>query len=603
MRGGAVPIRPLSAEVTAQIAAGEVVERPASVVKELVENALDAGATRIDVEVAEGGRQLIRVSDDGRGIPADELPLAFARHATSKLSHLRDLDALQTLGFRGEALASIAAVSHTELCSRTAVSTRAVEVVMDAGAEVRQGPAARAPGTTVSVRGLFRPTPARFKFLRSTQAEAARIHAVVAAYALAAPQVRFQLRFDARDVLASPGDGELASAVRAIYRDDADNMLPVAGAGRNGVMLDGLVGAPTLSRATREHFWLFVNGRWIVHRGVNAAIEGAYRTLLQVGRHPVAVIRLTVPPETVDVNVHPTKAEVRFLRDRDICSAVYTAVQEVLLASPVVPEAEYRQDPPPWPAWNASPLSGPLAQPPRPEPTSEGFDGGYPGRAAAVAGTDGTSASGPASGGAVSPFTPPRQAPFPRMPVLRVLGQVDESYIISEGPQGVYLIDQHAAHERILFDRLRAAAQEGVSPQILLEPAPLHLTPGQVAAYQAQAGLFAQLGFQLEPFGGDSLLLRGVPPTLAGRNPVRALLDVLDEMGEEHRGGTTYGEAALWAVACRSAIKAGQQLSTDEMVELVRQLEATSSPQTCAHGRPTMIHLSVSQLERQFGRR
>jgi len=189
------------------------------------------------------------------------------------------------------------------------------------------------------------------------------------------------------------------------------------------------------------------------------------------------------------------------------------------------------------------------------------------------------------------------------MPVLRVLGQVDESYIISEGPQGLYLIDQHAAHERILFDRLREAAREGVSPQMLLEPAPMHLTPGQLAVYQEQAALFAQLGFLLEPFGGSALLMRGVPPALAGRDPVRALLDVLDEMSEEHRGGTTYGEAALWAVACRSAIKAGQQLSTDEMVELVRQLEATSSPQTCAHGRPTMIHLSVSQLERQFGRR
>ena len=599
-----MPIRPLSAEVTAQIAAGEVVERPASVVKELVENALDAGATRIDVDVAEGGRQLIRVSDNGRGIPADELPLAFARHATSKLRHLKDLDVLQTLGFRGEALASIAAVSHTELCSRTPEATGAVELVINAGVEVHLGPAARAPGTTVCVRGLFRPTPARFKFLRSTQAEAARIHAVVAAYALAAPQVRLQLRFDTRDVLATPGDGELASAVRALYRDDADHLLPVAGAGRNGVTLDGLVGAPTLSRATREHFWLFVNGRWITHRGVNAAIEGAYRTLLQVGRHPVAIIRLSMPPETVDVNVHPTKAEVRFLRDRDVCSAVYNAVQEVLLASPMVPEAEYQPESLPWPAWNALPLAGPLAQPPRPESEAVGFDAGYlKGDASPVAGPNGPPASDPLPAGAVSPFASPRQVPFPRMPVLRVLGQVDESYIITEGPQGVYLIDQHAAHERILFDRLRAAVREGVRPQFLLEPAPLHLTPGQLAAYQAQADMFAQLGFALEPFGGASLLLRGVPPALAGRNPVRALLDVLDEMSEEHRGGTTYGEAALWAVACRSAIKAGQQLSADEMVELVRQLEATSSPQTCAHGRPTMIHLSVSQLERQFGRR
>ena len=601
-----MPIRQLSAEVTAQIAAGEVVERPASVVKELVENALDAGARRIDVDVTEGGRQLIRVSDDGRGIAAEEMALAFARHATSKLRDLKDLDALQTLGFRGEALASIAAVSHTELCSRTADAASAVELVVDAGAEVRHGPAARAVGTTVSVRGLFRPTPARFKFLRSTQAEAARIHAVVAAYSLVAPQVRFKLRFDTRDVLATPGDGELASAVRALYRDDADHLLPIEGVGRNGVTLDGFVGAPTLSRATREHCWVFVNGRWITHRGINAAVEGAYRTLLQVGRHPVAVIRLSVPPESVDVNVHPTKAEVRFLRDRDICSAVFNAVQAALLASPVVPEADYQQDLPPWPAWNAAPLAGALAQPPRPEREPWNLDATGAGTTASpVTLRDDLPVGGiaPVTAGAAVGLLPLRQVPFPRMPVLRVLGQVDESYIISEGPQGLYLIDQHAAHERILFDRLREAAREGVSPQMLLEPAPMHLTPGQLAVYQEQAALFAQLGFLLEPFGGSALLMRGVPPALAGRDPVRALLDVLDEMSEEHRGGTTYGEAALWAVACRSAIKAGQQLSTDEMVELVRQLEATSSPQTCAHGRPTMIHLSVSQLERQFGRR
>jgi DNA mismatch repair protein MutL len=452
--------------------------------------------------------------------------------------------------------------------------------------------------TTLLTRGLFRPTPARFKFLRSTQAEAARIHAVVAAYALAAPQVRFQLRFDGREVLATAGTGDLASATRAIYRDDADHLLPLEGGGRHGIQVDGYIGAPTLSRATREHLWVFVNGRWINHRGISAALEGAYRTLLQVGRHPVAVIRLSVPPETVDVNVHPTKAEVRFLRDRDVCSAVYTAAQATLLASPVVPEASYQPDAPPWPAWD-----GPApAWPPQPVAAWSAASGAAPPPAVTATGAGG----GPPPSGAPSlPADPAplRQTPFPRMPVLRVLGQVDESYIISEGPQGLYLIDQHAAHERVLFDRLRAAARDGVNPQMLLEPAPLELTPGQAAAYQEQIILFSQLGFVLEPFGGATLLLRGVPPALAGADPVRAVLDVLDEMGEEHRGGTTYGEAALWAVACRSAIKAGQQLSTDEMEELVRQLEATSSPQTCAHGRPTMIHLSVGQLERQFGRR
>ena len=562
-----MPIRPLSPEVTAQIAAGEVVERPASVVKELVENALDAGARRVDVDVEEGGRRLIRVSDDGCGIPAEELPLAFARHATSKLSDLAGLDSLQTLGFRGEALASIAAVSRTELVSRTADGAGAHEHVVEAGELVRRGVAARAGGTTVSVRGLFRPTPARFKFLRSPQAEQARMHSVVAAYAMAAPATAFRLTFDGREALATPGDGDLRSVLRALYHDDVEQLLPLeAASGRSGVALDGFVAAPTLSRATREQIWLFVNGRWITHRGVSAAIEAAYRTLLQVGRHPVAIVRVSVPPDAVDVNVHPAKAEVRFLRDRDICGAVYTAVQTALLASPVVPEALASDHPPPWPVW----------------------DDRMP--------ANGTSPSW-------GDEAPARQVPFPRMPVLRVLGQVDASYIVTEGPEGVYLIDQHAAHERVLYDRLRAAARDGGRPQLLLEPLTLTLAPGQLAAYRDQAELFARLGFLLEPFGGSTLLLRAVPPSLIGTDPARALLDVLDEMGEEQRGGTTYGEAALWGVACRSAIKANQPLSTDEMVELVRQLEATASPQTCAHGRPTMIHLSVSQLERQFGRR
>lgn len=588
-------ILPLSAEVTAQIAAGEVVERPASVVKELVENALDADSTRIDIDVVEGGRQLIRVSDDGRGIAADDLPLAFARHATSKLQSLQDLDALQTLGFRGEAIASIAAVSRTEICSRPATAASAMEQIVEAGAVVRAGPAARAVGATVTVRGLFRPTPARFKFLRSVAAEAGRIHAVVAAYAMAAPQVYFRLTFDGREALATPGDGNLASVLHAVYGADADHMLALHGEGREGVTLDGFAGAPTLSRATREHLWIFVNGRWITHRGASAAIEAAYRTLLQVGRHPVAVVRLRVPPDSVDVNVHPTKAEVRFRRDRDVCSAVYHAVQTALLALPVIPEAAYRPDMPPWPAWTP--------QVPSSEPDSFNGQDASSGATALEPWNRQAAPAPPAS--LISPNTaePHRQTPFPRMPVLRVLGQVDGSYIISEGPEGLYLIDQHAAHERILFDRLRAVTREGVNPQLLLEPVPLRLSPGQLAAYAEQAELFARLGFIIEPFGGGTLLLRAVPPALVDADPVRVLLDVLDEMQDEHRQGTTYGEAALWSVACRSAIKAGQPLSTDEMVELVRQLEATSSPQTCAHGRPTMIHLSVSQLERQFGRR
>ncbi len=583
-------IHTLAPEVAAQIAAGEVVERPASVVKELVENSIDAGATSITVEAEEGGRRLIRVSDDGTGIDAQELSLAFAAHATSKLNRLDDLDNLVTLGFRGEALHSIGAVSTTEIVSRTATGNAAM-VRVEASDLTENGSAARAVGTTVSVRGLFRPVPARFKFLRSIPAEQSRMQAVVTAYALANPAIRFALSFDGRESFYSNGSGDLLDVLRAAYGDNAAQLLPLRReAGHGGIAIDGFISSPALTRATREHIWLFVNGRWIQHRGIVSTIEAAYRSLLQVGRHPLVILRIQLPPAHVDVNVHPTKAEIRFQHEREVAGAVFNSIQAVLLAHPMSPEVVLSAEPASWPDAYSSDSSQEMPNVPVEDDRQPAQNGPAP--------SDQPTWSPP-----VGLAAPPRTVPFPRMPVLRVLGQVDRSYIISEGPEGLYMIDQHAAHERIVYDRLRAAQRDGATPQYLLEPAVVQLSADAFAAFRKQSQLLLNVGFIVEGFGGTSVLLRATPVGLSGEDPRAILVDILDEMVSEFRGGVTYAEAALWSVACRSAIKAGQQLSHEEMTELVRQLEATSSPQTCAHGRPTMIHVSVNQLERQFGRK
>ncbi|MCL4508056.1 MAG: DNA mismatch repair endonuclease MutL, partial [Chloroflexi bacterium] len=501
-----MPIQILSTEVTALIAAGEVVERPASVVKELVENALDAGAKQITVELGDGGKQFIRVSDDGCGIPETELPLAVARYATSKLTSLDDLNRLCTLGFRGEALASIAAVSRLELCSRAISASRAAEIVVEGGAEIQRGPAARASGTSVAVRGLFRSTPARFKFLRSTLAEAGRVHMVVAAYALAWPEVRFALAVDGREALRTSGGGDARTVLAELLDCPPDQLLDLQCSSRADVRVHGAVGVPTLSRSTREHLWVFVNRRWVTHRGVSAAVLNAYRTLLQVGRYPVGVVFVEVPAHLVDVNVHPAKAEVRFARDRDVYGAVYEAVHVALLGHPVVPELGSVVSSLP-----RDVFSSPTLPDPQPAPeigaggsvTWEELGGELPQRPG--------SASFPLAGRAV---TGPNQVPFPRMPVLRVLGQVDSSYIITEGPEGLYLIDQHAAHERILYDRLRQEMRGGAPPQALLAPAVVEVNPRQLAVLHGQLELLSRLGFVIEPFGFTSLLLRAVPTVL-----------------------------------------------------------------------------------------
>ncbi len=638
-----MPIRQLPADVAAKIAAGEVVERPASVVKELVENAIDAGALHIRVELMAGGLSLIRVTDDGRGIPPDELPLAFARHATSKIGVLDDLECIRTLGFRGEALASIAAVARVTLVSRPHDAPAGAQLAAEDGVLGAVSPIGAPAGTSVTVRDLFADVPARLKFLKTRATETGHALHLLEQYALAYPEIRFAAASEGRQVFATPGDGKLFSALVAVYGlRVAEEMVPFGGAdddnppaalpvappsGDDRPRVHGYTSRPTCYKATRQNLSFFVNRRWVQSRTLSYAVEEAYHSLLLAGRHPIAVVNVAIDPALVDANVHPAKTEVKFLRERQVYAAVQRAIRAAVVATAETPEVSPHAFA--IPAWGMPAASPPddiaatagddtsdAAVPEAPLPAHQPLWAGL----ARLAQPNGDDASAPsdeqgalaprgADGGFAVPGVAPR-APVggARLPVLRVLGQVSQAYIITEGPDGVYMIDQHAAHERILLERMVAEWRaRAVSSQLLLEPLPLELSPTEREAIEDHLDALRGLGFELEPFGGDALLVRAVPGVLSGQARAQSLRDLLLELagGDDAaaRHGETWEEHALANVACKAAIKAGQTLSPEEQRELIRQLEATDARQSCCHGRPTMVHLSLDALARQFDRR
>ena len=588
-----MPIRLLPPELAAQIAAGEVVERPVSVVKELVENSVDAGASRITVEVKGGGIEQIRVVDDGAGIPAGEVPLAFQRHATSKLDSPAMLDAIPTLGFRGEAVPSIAAVSRMTMTTRPRAAEVGYHVELTWGALAREGSQGSPPGTTVQVSDLFGNLPARRRFLKSASAESGRIHDLVARYALIFPEIAFQLRVGDRQVLATPGSGRPGDALPAVYGPEVSrNLVEVFGEDPDtGYRAEGFVGNPSLHRANRTYMTFFVNRRWIQSRMLTFALEEAYHGLLPEKRYPLAALNLTLPFEDVDVNSHPAKREVRFHQDGKVYSALQRAVRSVLVAASPVRDLRRAV------GRGAAPGLGPMASPGffsspfdrRPRPPSPEADGTVVNEIGS-----GIEGAGP-SGSALTP----RQA----LPSLRVVGQVRLTYVVAESPDGMYLVDQHAAHERVLFDRLvRRANQRETLSQPLLSPVAVELTPGQQATLESQRDSLSACGFNLEDFGGGSILVRAVPAVLTTGEPGRSLIDILDLAAFE--GVLKESDDLLAAsVACHSAIRAGQSMTEAEMRALLEQLEATDSPHTCPHGRPTLIHFSSYHMEREFGRR
>jgi DNA mismatch repair protein MutL len=570
-----VDIHILPSQVSSLIAAGEVVERPASVVKELVENSIDAGASQIAIEVSQGGLAFIRVSDNGCGVAAESMALAFHRFGTSKLSRAEDLERIVTLGFRGEALPSIAAVADVEMVSRPADAQAAAMLRLVDGKPVEQGSRAAAVGTTVTVLHLFAKQPARRKFLRAPAAENHHIASLISQYALAYPEVRFSLKLDGRQALTTAGSGSLTDAVAAAHGPDvAAAMISIRWppAGESAAFLvSGLAAPPHLSRASRGYVSLFVNRRWVQHRRLTYAIEEAYSGLLPVGRHPIAVVNLEVPPDEVDVNVHPTKAEVRLRHENEVFVALQRAVRQAVLEQAPVPTVAVPTGPPPPPEPSAEAAMLPLWK--------HGVEAGA--QAQAVAAT-----------------APPRVS----LPLLRVLGQVAGTFIVAEGPDGLYLIDQHAAHERVLFEEVCAARQhQKAHVQGLLEPALAELSPRQEEALLAYGDTLAEHGFQLEPFGQRSYRVRGIPALLTGRDAAQALTKLLDSLAEETADPSADRVAAT--LACHGAVRAGQSLAPEEMRELVRRLEQAEVPHTCPHGRPTTVHLSGSWLAQSFRRR
>lgn len=633
--------------VAARIAAGEVIERPASIVKELVENALDAGAGRITVELTAGGIERLRVRDDGCGIPPDELADAFERHATSKLRSEHDLFAVRTLGFRGEALAAIAAAANVDLTTRPAGHDAAAVARMRDGRLAHQGSAAAAPGTTVDVRDLFAALPARLKFLRSVQAEVRAVAQVVADYALAYPDVAFRLDADGRALVQSPGDGDPAAAVAAIHGADvAGRLLPLRGERsahaeatgeidyeRDGVAPDpadpasvrvhGLIGPPDLHRANRSYIHLFAGGRAIQSRTLTHAIEQAYAGLIPAGRHPVAIVHIDVPPEQVDVNVHPRKAEVRFRHERLVYGALHRAVRDALAGAlppagaagafaPVPAAGDGPADAGTWPqaTWPAdAPVRGRdviAGAQPAAMLARDAFAplAGDHAALAALAALDDPRAQTPP---APAPAPPGRAAPQPAAPpsrlgALRALGQVAATYIVAEGEDGLVLIDQHAAHERVLYERVLAARAAGApASQPLLTPAVVELGPMQAALAAELADELAAVGWSIEPADGRAVILRAVPAALARREPERALREHLDRLEAEER--LTGPDRVAASLACRAAVMAGDRLEETQQRALLRALEATATPQTCPHGRPTMLRFSREALERSFSRR
>lgn len=572
-----MPIQVLSPQIASKIAAGEVTERPASVVKELVENSLDAGARRVSVEIRGGGVEYIRVTDDGIGIPPDELAVAFERFATSKLVDPRDLESVGTFGFRGEALPSIAAVSRVAMVSRTQDEDAAAQVEVEAGRVLRRQAVGAARGTSVTVRGLFHNLPARRKFLRSAAAESTRIQSVVGRFALARPDVAVSLTVDGKSTIVANGSGGLREAMAAVYTPQiAEATLHIeAEEGESGV--HGLIGRPSLARSNRNHVTIFVNGRWVQNRSLTFALFEAYRGFLMERRYPIAVVNIDVPYSDVDVNVHPSKTEVRLRDERRVFSILQRTVRETLIANLPVQDLSTR----PADSQNPSDVRSYWPIPPPNQPVQ----------------SDGM--------GSVAPSQDPQQPLIPRraLPALRVLGQIKAAYIAAEGPDGMYLIDQHAAHERVLFDRIKSEARAG-SPSVqgLMEPVTVDLTPEQKEVVESRRSNVIGLGFHIEDFGGGTSVLRGVPAVIGSDDPAASLRDVLDLMSEGG-GYESWDERAAYSLACHGAIRAGKTLTNQETEDLVRQLEQCSQPHTCPHGRPTMIHLSAARLEEEFGRR
>ena len=643
-----MPIQVLSDVVAAQIAAGEVVERPASVVKELLENSLDAGATAIQVDIRGAGTELIRIRDNGDGIPSSEIELALARHATSKLNDIDDLYAIHTLGFRGEALHSIASVSRLTLTSCRPDAEMGARIVAEGGHVIDVRGIGATSGTIIEVADLFYNVPARRKFLKSEATEKRHIVNVVSQYAMAYPDIRFQLTVDGRETFHSSGNGNLEDVLVVVLGLDVVREmievqpLPPLRDDLPPIKVRGFSTSPAVNRSNRSQIHLFVNGRAINDQRLTYAIVQAYHTILPQGRYPVAVIMIDLAPADVDVNVHPTKAEVRFRSPDSVFSAVQRAVRRAVVDAMnsasfsdqvfEEPRGRYERFKPDFSAAPEPDTQSPAKERETSSNSSKqmnmDFDSFSPGRYSQQIDPQ---AEGRASDKPYPDFSQRHQqddiaqqseasytnddltaipddmdAPKrPRtLPILRVVGQISSTYIITEGPAGMYMIDQHAAHERILYEQYMAAYEsQKLSIQQVMNTATVELGQLQLSRLNEYAEQLFAIGFEFEDFGPNTIRIKAVPAMLADKDPTSILQRLLDDIELGNIPGARSIEDKLVRKICKAvAVKAGQVLSHTEMQGIVRQLERCENPMTCPHGRPTLIHMSTDQLEKEFGR-
>ena len=606
--GGVVSsVRRLPETTVNRIAAGEVIERPASVVKELVENAIDAGAGRIEIAVEDGGRSLIAVSDDGGGMTAADLALAVERHATSKLAD-DDLTAIATLGFRGEALPSIGAVARLRIVTRAAGAEAGAEIRVEAGRVTAPAPAARSRGTTVEVADLFHATPARLKFLKSERAEHGQASEVVKRLAMAHPAIGFRLRLNGRTSLACEArEGDLLDAgLRRLGdimgREFRDNAVPVEAA-RDGIGLGGHAGLPTLNRASAQAQYLFVNTRPVRDRLLLGAVRGAYQDVLAGNRHPMVALFLELPPDGVDVNVHPAKAEVRFRDGALVRALVVHALHRALeqaghrASSTVAADALARLRPEPS---TAPHLFAPRRPPSGMAEAAIAYRDGEPGGEPRRPGAGLAPAARAAEGGDAA------ETEVGDHPLGAARGQLHETYIVAQTADGIVIVDQHAAHERLVYERMKAElAERGVARQLLLMPEVVELAEDAVDRLVARSDELAAFGLTLERFGPGAVVVRETP-ALLGETDTRGLIeDLADELAAFDHALSLKERLAevCGTMACHGSVRAGRRLGTAEMNALLRDMESTPRAGQCNHGRPTYVELRLADIERLFGRR
>ena len=644
----------LSPHIANLIAAGEVVERPASVIKELLENAVDAGASKITVELRDGGMTFLRVTDNGCGMSAEDARTAFLRHATSKLRTAEDLAAIATMGFRGEALAAIASVSRIDLMTKTAGAISGINLMLEAGNIVDESEVGCPDGTTIIVRDLFFNTPARMKFMKSDTVEGSRVTAAVQMQALAHPEVAFQCIRDGKQVLSTPGTGSLEAAVYCIYGRECAQMVPVDSRW-DGYCVTGYVSKPTDSRPSRNLQTFFVNNRPVKSKLLMAALEEAYRNQIMGGKFPACVLHLTLPANAVDVNVHPAKTEVKFLSEKAVFDCVHYGVLAALNKTPDRPNVQFKKPSQPEP--KPQPVSTTMATQPKPQatvaaPKQENFfrtmtpaefktfsaavkDAPQPKKEAAIATAAKVErpANMPLREYVMMPTTqkPPvvssvpvpkpipvpepiaEKEPVPEEPVQaelempavipwRMVGELYNAYIIVEQGEEAFLIDKHAAHERILFEKLKAS-QEKISGQMLLTPIPVRMTPTAAGELLSNTALLGELGFEIEEFGENTVLLRQIPMDLSPEDAAEAIESIsADLLTGRKESKDTVRDELLHTVACKAAIKAGWRNDEKELLALVEQVMAREELKYCPHGRPICITLSKKQLEKQFKR-